>query len=83
MIGRLLMSSIREIMHKINVQVRKEIHFKLTEPLINKINIIDIRMIGIITMPAPFGISLLWFPLIDGLSIREFFCRRGIIFFNA
>ena len=70
-------------MHKINVQVKKAVHLKLIEPLIYKINIIDIRMIGITTMPAPFGISLLWFPLIEGLSIREFFCRRGIIFFNA
>ena len=28
------------------------------DPLINKINIIDIRMIGITTIPPPFGVSL-------------------------
>ena len=81
--GKLLMSSISEIEKSKDTEIINANHLDSRELEKEKYNKIDNIIVGINIIPAPLGVTSLWFPLLDGSATRDIFFRKGINFFNA
>ena len=64
-------------------ELSKDIYTILSDHTGKKYSEIDIIMAGTKIIPPPLGIDCLWLLLCEGWSRREYFFRKGMIFFNA
>ena len=72
----------KEIIINIKQLTKKTIHFTSKISFRKKTNILEKIMNGITMIPAPLGVGDVWLLLSVGISSKDVFLNKTIIFFN-